>query len=96
MTFNEWLKNRTLKEDFKKFDLEKQAAISAELAKAGDKPNPAAIASQVIKNPKVVRAASTMPGIKPDEARIRADIDKTLKTQQQMAKMQQFGQKRMV
>lgn len=97
MTFTEWLKNRTFKEEnYKKFDLEKQAATAAELAKAGDKPNSAAIARLVVSNPKVIRAAGALPGLKPDELKIKTDIDKTLKNYQQTAKMQQLGQKRII
>jgi uncharacterized protein (DUF362 family) len=93
MTFVEWLKNRNLKEqDYKTFDLEKQAAMASELAKAGNKPNSAAIARQVITNPKVVKAAVGLTGLKPDEMKIKADIDRTIKTQQQQAKRPpQFG-----
>lgn len=97
MTFLEWLKNRTFKEqNYKKFDLEKQAATAAELAKAGDKPNSAAIARVVVSDPKVVKAAAALPGLKPDELKIKTDIDKTLKNYQQTAKMQQLGQKRII
>ena len=95
MTFSKWLENR-LCEDEKKLGLEIQAAKAAELAKAGDKPNPAAIARQIVNNPKVARAASVMNLVKPDEMKIKTDIDKTIKTQQQMAKMQQVGQAKMV
>lgn len=96
MKFSKWLKERSLQEDFKKFDLEKQAAISSELAKSVNKPNSAAIARQVVNNPKVIKAASGMPGVKPDENRIKLDIDNAIKMQQKNDKMQQFGQRGMI
>jgi len=91
MTFTEWFK---LKEElYKRFDLEKQAALSSELAKAGEKPNSAAIARQVVNNPKVIKAAGNLTGLKPDEMKIKSDVDKMIKNQQQTTRMQQFGQR---
>lgn len=91
MNFSEWLK---ISEDaYKKLDLEIQAAKAGELAKAGDKPNAASIARQVANNPKVLRAATTLTAVKPDEVKIKADIDKTIRMQQQAARIQP-GQRR--
>lgn len=91
MTFIEWLKLKE-EENYRKYGLETQAAVASELAKGGNKPNAAAIARNVVNNPKVKMAASRLPGLKPDEMQLTNQINKNLIQQQQQAKLQQTGQ----
>jgi len=90
-SFSKWLKQRRLSEDDQNSEFNKQ--IDASIAQAMVKtpsnrpPNPAMIASQVLKDPRIKQVVPK--GLKPDPNQIQDKVSNTVRQNQQNQQNQQ-------